>query len=338
MKKEVISFMKFFLCLAMVLSFLTCTQKEAVKIGLLMDNFKKARWVKDKNYFVEQANSMNAEVIVEEAGEKEDVQLRKAIEMLNMDIDVLVVVPVNVNTAAAIVREAHKRDVKVIAYDRLIKNSDLDLYISFDNVKVGELMAAYVVEKKPSGNYVILGGDKFDQNAVWLKEGVMKILKPHISEGRIDIIYDVFVNEWSGDNAAYHIGKVLSFTDKRVDAILSFYDGMSDGVIPVLKKHGLSGEVVLTGQDADLYACHHILEGEQDMTIYKSLKNLANAAARAAYSIATGKKPEGINSSVENGRTNVPAILLEPQVVDKKNMREVLVQDGFYTEEQLFDR
>ncbi len=149
--------LKLVLPVLFILLYSSCIdQDKKIKIGLLFDNFKAPRWKKEQVYFIEKAEELGAEVIVRSAERNPDDQLIIAKEMISQGIDVLLVIASNVNSAAGIVRKAHEKNIKVIAYDRLIRNCPLDLYISFDNKKVGLLMAKYMVDKVPKGNYVLI--------------------------------------------------------------------------------------------------------------------------------------------------------------------------------------
>jgi D-xylose transport system substrate-binding protein len=249
---------------------------------------------------------------------------------------VIIIVSVNANISAAIVRDAHKKGIKVIAYDRLIKNADLDYYVSHNNIQVGELIAKYEVRLKPKGNYMLLLGDRADNNAIFVKEGIMKVLQPLVNSGSIRIVYQAFMERWRGSEAYFHVGRYLDFSNEEVDVILACGDGMAQGVIKALEENNLLGEVNVTGQNADLVAIKSILKGEQSMTVYKPLKELAIAAADLANELLNGKTPTGINSSINNSKIDVPSILIPVQTVDKNNIDEVLINSGFYTKEQIY--
>lgn len=303
----------------------------------MVPNIEGERYVKEQNYFKNKVNSLGGEVFTTSADNDGQVQINQAQELIDKGVKVLVVNAVNMNTAASIVRYAHEHNVKVIAYDRIIKNSDVDYFISFDNVKVGELMAEYIIKLKPTGNYVLIGGDKRDLNAVLVKEGQMKVLNDAISKGNISVIYNVFVEDWSSVNAYQEMKKVLDLSMLTPDAVLSSYDGMSDGCVEALKENGLEGKVLVTGQDAELKACKNIITGFQTMTVYKPLKVMAEKSAELAFDIVSGKKIEKPAAVMNNGYKDVPAILLNPIVVDKNNIKTTVIADGFYTEDEIFN-
>jgi D-xylose transport system substrate-binding protein len=267
------------------------------------------------------------------------LQINQAKELIKNGVKVLVVNCLNLNTAAAIIREAHENNVKVIAYDRIIRNCDLDYYLTFDNEKVGKLMAEYVMKIKPTGNYIILGGDKGDQNAVWVKKGQLDALAPSINDKKINIVYNVFVEDWSGDNARDDMKRYLDLAGDIPDAVLSSYDGMSTGAIELFKEYNIPpGRILMTGQDAELDACRNIVQGYQVMTIYKSVKALAYKAAELAIKISRKENIAEATGKVWNGQKDVQAILLEPVTVDINNLKTTVIADGFHTESEVYGK
>ena len=310
---------------------------DKIKIGYLVPNSKSERYIKEQKYFVDKISALGGEAIVASAEYDDKLQITQAREMINNGVKVLVVNSVNMNTAAAIVREAHKNNVQVIAYDRLIKNSDVDYYISFDNIKVGRLMAENIILQKPEGNFVLIGGDKADLNAVLVNKGIMDVLTKPINEGKINIGYNVYIEDWSGENAYYELKQYLNLSGIIPDAILSSYDGMTAGCISALEEKGLAGKVLITGQDAELEACRNIVNGRQTLTIYKPLKALAEKAAEISFKMAANESFEKPVSTIDNGFKPVSCILLEPKLVDKSNMKTSIIADGFYSENQIYN-
>ena len=155
-----------------------------VRIGFSMDTLKEERWQRDRDYFVARAKELGAEVLVQAANGDDAVQIQQAENLLTQGVDVLVVAPHNAEIAASIVESARRQGVPVLSYDRLIRNSDVNLYVSFDNVKVGETQARYLLDRAPKGNYVLIGGSPTDNNARLFRQGQMNVLQPAINEGR----------------------------------------------------------------------------------------------------------------------------------------------------------
>jgi len=200
-------------------------------------------------------------------------------------------------------------------------------------------MVDYVTKIRPNGNYVLLCGDKGDQNAVWVKKGQLDALASSLNTKKINISYNIFIEDWSGDNARNAMKKFLDLSGEIPDVVLSSYDGMSTGVIDLFKEYKIQpGQVLMTGQDAELAACRNIVQGYQTMTIYKSVKTLAYKAAEVAMKIANNEKIADANGKVWNGQIDVPSILLDPVTVDINNLKTSVIADGFHTESEIYSK
>nr|WP_321410537.1 substrate-binding domain-containing protein [uncultured Carboxylicivirga sp.] len=311
-----------------------CNQKP--KIGFLMDSLNNERWKKDKELFVQKVEELGGTAIVEIANTDPEKQILQAQELIDQDIDVLVVVPVDLQKAAEIVKLAHRNYVPVISYDRLIKDCNLDYYISTDNIHVGELQANYLTKISPQGKYALISGPKSDYNAYLLHLGWMNILQPLIDKGDIEIVVDEFSNFWLPDEA-FRIMTAYLKTSEQVDAIICGNDALASGVIIALKDAHKEGTVLLAGQDANIQAVRNIVAGNQTITIYKPIEALAFAAANAAMKIADGEAPSNMNITVNNGKRLVPAILLEASVVNRQNIKMTVISEGFMGESEVFN-
>jgi D-xylose transport system substrate-binding protein len=300
-----------------------------IKIGLSMDTLKEERWQKDRDIFIAEAKKLGARVLVQSANGDDALQVSQAENLLSQGVNVLVVIPHNAEACATIVESAKKSKVPVIAYDRLIKNCKLDLYISFDNEKVGYLQASYITKLVPSGTYAYIGGSPTDNNAYMLKTGSMKALDPLIKSGKIKLVYDQFTNDWKPEIAQSNMENALTKLNNKVDAVVAANDGTAGGVIQALIDQKLAGKVPVSGQDADLAACQRIVEGTQAMTVYKPIKVIAKAAATSAVKLA--KKQKVVTKlKVNNGKVDVPFLALKPISVDKSNMYKVVIKDGHH--------
>jgi D-xylose transport system substrate-binding protein len=330
---------KFFnlIIIASLILFNSCqTEKKKVIVGFLFSDFNSPRWERESILFKEKISELGGEAIIAVAGGDEVKQYNQAQEFINQGVDVIVITASNANTAAAIVREAHKKGIEVIAYDGLILNTDLDYLVGFDLEKVGELQADYVFKKNPTGNYVILNGDKIHSAAVEMNNGVNKVLKQSIESQKINIIYSAWIENWSSINAQYYIEKIIEFSGNKIDGIVAANDGIAGGVAKILKERGMEGQITLTGQDGDIDACSRILKGEQSMTVYKSSKLIAHATADLAFRVAKHERTEGLTYRF-NGRLDVPSLLLDPISVDKSNMESTIVADGIYTMDEIIN-
>ncbi|MCS6991677.1 MAG: substrate-binding domain-containing protein [Chitinophagales bacterium] len=319
--------------------FLSCAEKVEqphYQIGFLLETLKEERWQRDRDLFVTAARKRGAEVHVVACNHDDQLQLAQAEAMLAKGVDLLVVVPHNGEICATIVRKAHAQGVRVIAYDRLIRNCELDLYVSFDNVRVGELQAHYVAQRLPRGNIVLIGGAKTDNNALLFRKGQLNVLQPLIDSGYYRVIMDQWAADWQPAEAMKHMENALIRTTD-IQAVIASNDGTAGGAIQALAQKGLAGRVLVTGQDAELAACRRIVAGTQSMTVYKPIHLLAEAAAEAAVQILNDEVVRRATEAVHNGLIDVPSILIEPIVVDKSNIHQTVIADGFHSEQAIFD-
>ena len=304
--------------------------EKKIRIGFSMDTLKEARWNRDRDLFVAKAQELGAEVLVQAANGDDALQNSQAENLLTQGVDVLVVVPHNAKTAATIVESAHRSNVPVISYDRLILDSDVDVYISVDPTRVGELQSEYAVQHKPKGNYVLIGGAPTDNNARLVRDGQMKILKPLVDRGEVKVVTDQWAKDWQPVEALKIMENALTRNNNAVDAVVASNDGTAGGAIQALGEQKLSGKVLVTGQDADLAACQRIVAGTQTMTVYKPIKALAYRAAEVAVQMARTQPLSGATRTTNNGKKDVPSILLDPIAVDKANLMSTIVADGYH--------
>ena len=307
---------------------------QRVVIGLSLGTLRNERWVQDRDHFVAKAEELGASVLVVEAADDPDVQVRQAESLILQGVDVLVVVASDATVTASIVDKAHEAGIKVIAYDRLILNESLDYYISFDNVKVGEHQAREVLNVVPSDTYAYVGGSQNDNNAFLVKERSMRILQPHIESGQIQIVYDEFHDGWRQE-VAYEKMRAFLQAGNTVDAVVAANDTTALGVIQALSEVGLAGKVPVSGQDASLASIQKILEGEQTVSIYKPIRLLAEQGAMMAVSLALGEDVE-VNNVVQNGGVETPAYLLDVVPVTIENIDETVIADGFHDEAEVY--
>jgi D-xylose transport system substrate-binding protein len=308
------------------------------QIGLSMDTLKEARWMRDRDIFVAKIKELGGEVEVLSAGSDDMTQIRNVTSLITNKVDVMVIVPHDGAAMSKGVDEAHKAGIPVIAYDRMITNCDLDLYISFDNVKVGEAQARYLVDHLSTpgkGRIVRIYGAPTDNNAKLFKEGQDNVLKPYIDRGDIKVIHENWATDWKPDKAKDIMNAAITNNGRDIDAVLASNDGTAGGAIQALKESGMAGKVLVTGQDAELSACQRIVEGSQAMTIYKPLEKIATRAAETAMAMARGK-PILAKSSVPNGKKDVPSVLLEIISVDRNNMVDTVIQDKFHGFEEVY--
>ena len=305
-----------------------------VRIGFSMDTLKEERWQRDKALVEQRCKEVGAECEVLVADGNDATQINQAESFLTKGVDVLIVAPHNGQIAASIVEAAHRQNVPVISYDRLIRNSDVDLYVSHQVVKIGQMQAQYALDHAPKGNYVLIGGSQTDNNALLLMQGQMEVLQPAVDRGDIKIVAKQFAREWLASEALRITEDALTKNNNNIQAIVASNDGTAGGAISALPPD-LVGKVLVTGQDAALDAVQRIVEGKQSMTIYKPIQPLAFAAVDAAVKLARGEKVEA-KDKINNGKIDVPSLLFEPIVLDKNNVMQTVIKDGYHKVEDVY--
>ncbi|KAA0256423.1 sugar ABC transporter substrate-binding protein [Acidobacteria bacterium ACD] len=305
-----------------------------LRVGVSAPTQREERWVRDVEKLREEARARGVDLRLQISDNDAARQLAQCENLLAQEVDVLILAPHDAAAAGVVVDRAHAFGVPVIAYDRLVTNADVDLYVSFDNVKVGELQGEFLAARVPKGRYVILSGAPTDNNAKLFKDGAMKHIRPLIERGDVTVVLEQPVKDWQPAEAMKLTEDALTASGQRVDAVLAPNDGTAGGVIQALSLAGLAGKVPVTGQDAELSAAKRVLDGTQSMTVYKDTRALATAAIAAAEVFARGGRPE-TNGAVPNGRIDVPAILLPSVVVTRENAVEVLAGSGYLSREDL---
>lgn len=306
-----------------------------IKIGLSLPTQREERWVRDKEKMEAVAKDLGVELIVKVADANTQEQITQVESLLTQDIDVLILAPHDAAASATLVDKAKQEGIPVISYDRLITNTDkLDAYISFDNVKVGELQGKFITEQVPQGKYIIMSGAPTDNNAKLFKEGAMKYIQPLIDSGKITVVAEQAVENWVPENALKIVEAALAANNNDIDAILAPNDGTAGAAIQALAAQGLAGKVHITGQDAEKSAAKRVMEGTQSMTVYKDTRDLGQAAIETAIKFAKGQKPD-TNGEVHNGKIMVPTVMLSSNIVTKDNLKAVLIDSGYLTEADL---
>ena len=322
------------------------SQNQRPRIGLSLDTLKEERWLGDRDRFVQRAQELGAEVEYLSANSDDNRQIKDVESLLTKGIDVLVIIPHDGAACAKAVELAHQAGVPVLAYDRLITGCDLDLYMTFDNVKVGELQGRFIAEafaSKPGRKRLLrIYGSKTDNNALLFKQGQDQVILPLVQRGEIEVVHEDWAQDWRPENAKKIANAAITKAAAPAgtlpfDAILASNDGTAGGAIQALMEEGLAGKILVTGQDADKAACQRIVSGLQSMTIYKPLKELATKAAEAAVTLAK-RRPVVARAELDNGKIKVPSIFLEVISVTKGNLRKTVIADGFLKEADVFTR
>lgn len=302
-----------------------------------MDTVKEERWQRDRAAFEEHCKKMNVECVITVADNQASQQANDVDNLLTQGVNVLVIAPHDATQAVSMVEKAKAQGVPVISYDRLINSDKIDVYISHQVPIIGKKIAEYALEKVPQGNYAMVYGASTDNNAVIMKKEQLKILQPAIDSGKIKIVADQFITDWKPEEALKMIENTLTQNNDNIQAVVVSNDGMAGGVVSALDKKGLTGKVLVTGQDAQKDALQRIAEGKQTMTVYKPIIPLANAAVEAAIKLAK-KEPLANAAPFTNDtiKKDIQAILLEVQVVDKNNLMTSVIKDGYVSYDDVY--
>lgn len=315
------------------------TRGRQIRIGLALPTLAEERWHRDLNNMVLQAKERGLDLIVQVTMNDQNQQNFNIEQLITLGVDVLIIAPHDSYGMGRIVEHAQNSGIKVICYDRLIMNADIDLYVSYDNVAVGQLQGKYLAEKVKRGNFLILSGPRYDSNARFFKAGAMMELQPLIDSGDVKVLLDQDVTNWSPDATKELVETALIRHPDGIDAILAPNDGMAAGAIAALKQNNLIGKIVVTGQDADVNAVRRVIEGSQAMTVFKDLSKEVKVALDAAVILASGgditKLTQG--QTINNEKHDVPVILLQPVELDKTNVNEVLLEAGHIQREVVLE-
>jgi D-xylose transport system substrate-binding protein len=299
-----------------------------LKIGFLMDSLKVERWQTDLDKFQKRASELGAQVLVETAEGDDELQLQQAQKLLGTGIKSLVLVSHDAEKAARIVDAAKAKQVPLLCYERPVQSADVSFFVGVDASEVGYLQANSLTQLAPKGNYVLIAGSFSDSNAKIFHEAQLKVLKPYVDRGDIKIVSDTWTKDWNPAEAYAHMAEAIDAAKGEITAVVASNDGTAGGAIQALAEHKLAGKVLVSGQDADLEAIIHILDGTQTMTVYKPVVSQAKLAAEAAVALAKGEAVKtAVSFSV--GNKIIPAILLPPVVVTKDNVMQTVIKDGF---------
>nr|WP_304517429.1 multiple monosaccharide ABC transporter substrate-binding protein [Cohnella sp. CFH 77786] len=324
-------------------------------IGISMPTKSSERWVNDGANMVKEFEKLGYKTDLQYGEDVIENQVSQIENMITKGVKLLVIAAIDGESLTDVLQKAADAKIPVIAYDRLIKKTEhVDYYATFDNFKVGVLQASYIEEKlglkdgKGPFNIELFAGSPDDNNAYFFFDGAMSVLQPYIDSGKLVVksgqtkFDQVATLRWDGGVAQSRMDNLLSahYTSANVDAVLSPYDGITIGILSSLKGVGYGTAdkplPVTSGQDAEVASVKSIIAGEQTSTVFKDTRELAKVAVNMADAVLNGKKPE-INDekTYNNGVKVVPSYLLVPVSVDKSNYKQILVDSGYYTEDQL---
>ncbi|MBA4095858.1 MAG: sugar ABC transporter substrate-binding protein [Rhodospirillum sp.] len=324
-------------------------------IGISMPTKSSARWIADGDNMVKVFTELGYGTDLQYAEDDIPNQLAQIENMVTKGVKVLVIAAIDGTTLSAILQQAHDSGVKVIAYDRLIRDSaNVDYYATFDNFQVGVLQAGSIVDglglKDGKGpfNIELFGGSPDDNNAFFFYDGAMSVLQPYIDSKKLVVqsgqmgMDKVGTLRWDGAVAQARMDNLLSayYGDKRVDAVLSPYDGLSIGILSSLKGVGYGSAdqpmPIVSGQDAEVPSIKSMIAGEQYSTVFKDTRELAKVTANMVDALLAGKEvPVNDTKTYDNGVKVVPSYLLKPVSVGRDNWEEILIGSGYYTKDQI---
>lgn len=332
------------------------TEKQDAKlIGVAMPTKSLQRWNQDGDNMKKMLEAAGYEVILEYADNKVEQQVTQIENMVTKGCKAIVIASIDGTALKGVLADAAKEGIKVIAYDRLILDSpDVDYYATFDNYLVGKIQGEYIVKAlgldsgKGPFNMEAFGGSPDDNNAFFFNKGAMDVLQPFIDSGKLVVnsgqtkMEQIAIQGWKSEGAQARMDNLLTanYADKKLDVVLSPNDSLAQGIVASLKAAGYGSAdkpfPVLTGQDCDVTNVKLLIEGSQSMSIFKDTRTLADQVVKMVTAIMDGKEvPVNDTKTYNNNIKIIPSFLCEPVFADKSNYKALLVDTGYYTEDQL---
>ena len=309
-------------------------RKSALTIGFSIDTLAIERWRRDCDVFLNTAKDLGADVIVQNSGNSVEVQNQQIQYLIKRGAKAVVIVPKDAESLGESVRLARSKGIPVISYDRLLRNSPVDLYVTIDSQAVGALMAQELLRKKPRGEWFCFYGPKEDFNMTLIQRGVESVLQ----NSRAKIVYTYWTDGWNYD-LSYQKARELLKAGKIPDAVVAGNDAVADSIIRAIGEYAPSSRIAVGGQDADVAGCQNVVMGKQAVTVYKPITDLAAKTAQIAVDLALGKSVKecaGANGSIDNGAGEIPVLWLQPIAVTAANMDEIVIKSGFHTRQEVY--
>lgn len=343
--------LRFFLIFGAILSaaLLSCAKKDfgeaepsensaesegRITIGFSIDTLAIERWRRDCDVFLNTAKELGANVIVQNAGNSVEEQEKQINYLVSRGIKALVVVPKQADSLSAAIKFVRSKGIPVISYDRLLRDTAIDLYITIDSQAVGTLMAKELLRHSPSGSWFCIYGPEEDFNMTFIRRGVESALRN--TRAHIDYVY--YTDGWNYDLSYNKMAELLK-GGRIPDAVIAGNDAVADSIIRALGEYVPERKVAVSGQDADIAGCQNVINGKQAITVYKPITELAERTAGIAVSLAQGKSIEeaaSANGRIDNGAGEIPVVWLHPTAVTAANMDAVVIQSGFHTREEIY--
>lgn len=307
-----------------------------ITIGFSIDTLAIERWQRDLDIFMNTAKELGAGVIVQNAGNSVEEQKKQLLYLLERNVDVMVVLPKDAKSLTDEVQKIKNKGIPIISYDRLILNSDIDLYMSINSEKVGQLMGQGLLKTCQGKNWYCILGAQEDYNMSLILDGVKKAIK---GKG-VELNHIFYTAGWNYDLSYQEMVRLIS-EGKIPDAIICGNDSVASSVIQALDRYYPDSPLPICGQDADIAACQYIVQGKQSFTIYKPITKLAELAAKYAVLMAKGQSiyDGGYNLlTIDNGNGEMPVLWLEPVLVNKENLDQVIIDSGFHSESSIYNQ
>ncbi len=311
------------------------SKEDGILVGFSMATLKEDRWLRDRDIFFAKAKQENISVIVTNANNDADLQYKQVAEMVAQGIDVLVIAPQDGDSAVGCVELAKRAGIPVVSYDRLVRNANVDVYVSFDNLKVGQLQSKALTEAVPEGGYLILNGSPDDNNSQMFNKGYMTHLREPVDAGRIEIVAETWVSGWLRETAFEFVSDQLRRNGDKIKAIIAANDSLAWAAIDALSEARLTEQVKVVGHDADLAACQRIVVGTQMLTVYKPIKNLVEATVHICLALAEGE-PIQYEQTINDGSYDVPYVMIDVIAVTKDNIDDTVIKDNFHLKEDVY--
>ena len=313
-------------------------EETKLQIGLSFDSFVIERWLRDRDVFVSTAEELGAEVNVQNANGNVEEQISQIEYLIQKGVDVIAIVAIDADALKEVVLRAKEEGIKIVCYDRLIREAGADLYISFDNRQVGILMGQALKKALPEGgNIFAIYGSRADNNVTQIIDG----FTGELEGSGIEISYFSYCDNWLAELAFDAVNEGLE-QEGEVDGIMCGNDDLASQAIRALAEHRLAGTIPVVAQDAELSACQRILEGTQTMTVYKSVDDEAREAARLAVALGRGEditdksREICVEDTINDGLQDIPYYHIEPEAVDCDNLDQVIIGSGFHRREDVY--
>lgn len=305
-------------------------------IGFSIDTLAIERWQRDLDVFMNKARELGVNVIVQNAGNNLEEQNRQLQYLIDRNVDVIVLLPLKDDGFTETLQKIKNKNIPVISYDRLTRNADIDLYITIDSQKVGEIMARGMIKETHGSNWYCILGAKEDYNMNLIMNGIYSVI--HNTDYYIGHIF--YTSGWNYDLAYEEMLRLLK-NNSIPDAIICGNDAIADSVISAINVYSQDLHIPICGQDADIAACQNIIQKKQSFTVYKPITKLAEITAEYAVRLAKGEAVSEITSgfnTMENGNKEVPVLMLEPEYVNADNIDKIIIDSGFHTKAEVYNK